>query len=336
MKKNYQIHVGIDVSKRKLDYCIISNPSSSDHQYGVVSNNEKGIKKLITIFKNKSIANTGILFCFENTGVYSMPLCFWLQANTFDYWVVPALEIKRAKGISRGKNDKADAKDIALYSITHLHQLSLTALPEDNFIELRLLLAEREKTIKTIGIFKTTLESKEFLPKTILKSTLLHNKRTIDFLKKQLLEIEKLIRKIIETNPVFAKQAKLLQTVPGVGKQTAVNLIVFTHAFTSFKNWRKFACYCGVAPFEYSSGSSIRGKTKVSHLANKKLKALLNMAALSAKKNDMELKNYFDRKVKEGKNKMLVLNAIRCKVISRAFAVITRNSPFVNVNKFAA
>lgn len=92
----------------------------------------------------------------------------------------------------------------------------------------------------------------------------------------------------------------------------------------------------GLAPFPYQSGSSIKGKTKVHHLANKKLKALLNMAALSAKLNDPEIKNYFERKVNEGKNKMLVLNAIRCKVISRAFAVIQRNSAFVNVNKFAA
>jgi len=67
----------------------------------------------------------------------------------------------------------------------------------------------------------------------------------------------------------------------------------------------------------------------------KKLKALLNLAALSAKRNDPEIKNYFERKVSEGKNKMLVLNAVRCKVISRAFAVIQRNSPFVNLNKFA-
>ena len=89
-----------------------------------------------------------------------------------------------------------------------------------------------------------------------------------------------------------------------------------------------------VAPFEYTSGSSIKGKTKVSHLANKKIKALLNIAALSAKKNDTEMKAYYDKKVKEGKNKMLVLNSIRCKIISRAFAVIQRNTPFVNVNKF--
>jgi transposase len=333
MKKNYQIFVGIDVSKGKLDYCIIADRTSIQYQFGIVANTEKGIKQLVNFLKKKYVFSD-LIFCLENTGVYSMPVCYWAQHFKIDYWVVPALEIKRAKGITRGKNDKADAKDIASYCITHLHLLKLTALPENDFIELRLLLAEREKLVKAIGMFKMTKESQQFLPKEVLKITFAHNKKTIEVLQKQLSSIEKVIQSLIDNNPMFKEQQKLLVTVPGIGKQTSINLISATYAFTAFKNWRKFACYCGVAPFEYSSGSSIRGKTKVSHLANKKLKALLNMAALSAKKNDAEMKAYFDKKVKEGKNKMLVLNSIRCKIISRAFAVVQRNTPFVNVNKF--
>jgi transposase len=333
MKKNYQIFIGIDVSKSKLDYCVITDPASTQHQFGIVANTEKGIKQLIATLK-KNFIFEDIIFCLENTGVYSMPFCYWAQHFKIDYWVVPALEIKKAKGITRGKNDKADAKDIASYCITHLHLLKLTTLPENDFIELRLLLAEREKLVKAIGMFKMTKEGQHFLPKEVLKKTLAHNKKTTEALEKQLNAIEKIIQTLIDNNPTFKEQQKLLVTVPGVGKQTSVNLIVATYAFTAFKNWRKFACYCGVAPFEYTSGSSIRGKTKVSHLANKKLKALLNMAALSAKRNDIEMKAYYDKKVKEGKNKMLVLNSIRCKIISRAFAVVQRNTPFVNLNKF--
>ena len=156
---------------------------------------------------------------------------------------------------------------------------------------------------------------------------------TLELLQKQLEKIEKLIQALISNNDLLNQQNKLLLSVPGIGTQTAANMIASTNAFTSFSNWRKYACHCGVAPFEYSSGSSVKGRTKVNHMANKKLKSLLNMAALSAKKYDTEISHYFERKVKEGKNKMLVLNAIRCKVISRAFAVINRNSPFVNTLK---
>lgn len=88
--------------------------------------------------------------------------------------------------------------------------------------------------------------------------------------------------------------------------QTTFNLIAVTNAFKSFKDWRKLACYFGIAPFKHQSGSSIKGKTKVSHIANKKMKSLLNMAALSAKKNDIKIKEFYERKVEEGKNKMSV------------------------------
>jgi len=336
MKKNYQTFIGVDVSKSKLDFCIVTEPSSGQHQFGIISNDEKGIKNFLSNLKKKNLSNESVLFCLENTGVYSMPLCCWLQANHFDYWVVPALEIKRSTGIKRGKSDKADAKDIARYALSHLHALTLSVLPEKNFLELRLLLAEREKLVRAISAFKASAENKGFLPADILKSVLQHNQKTVMLLQQQLIKLEKLIEKLMSADPVLGHQFKLLQSIPGVGKQTAVNLIVFTHAFSTFKNWRKFACYCGIAPFPYGSGTSIKGRTRVNDLANKKLKSLLNLAALSAKKHDTEMKNYFQRKVDEGKNKMLVLNAIRCKIVSRAFAVIQRDSPFVDLNKFKA
>lgn len=336
MKKTYQIFVGVDVSKSKLDYCIVNESAQNKHQFGVIANTMKAICSLIKGVSSNPTTMQNVLFCLENTGVYSMPICYWLQANNCDYWVVPALEVKRSKGITRGKTDKTDAKDIAYYAITHMHDLKLSQLPENDFIELRLLMAEREKMVKAISIFKSSGESKNYLPKEILSAVLKHNQSTIGFLQKQLKAIEKLISKIIDRNPIFKNQDELLRSIPGVGRQTSVMLIAYTQAFSLFKNHRQFACFAGVALFEYSSGSSVKRKTKISNLANKKIKTVLNMSALSAKKYDPELRMYFDKKIKEGKNKMLVLNAIRCKVISRAFAVINRNSKFVNTLKAVA
>ena len=334
MKKNYQIFIGIDVSKSKLDYCIVTDPTATKHQFGIVPNNEKGIKQLIALVKKINVDSLHALYCLENTGVYSMPLCYWLQASEQNYWTEDALQIKRAKGITRGKNDKADSKDIAFYAISHLHLYEPSLLPENDFLELKLILTEREKLVKAIGAFTRTNENKSFLPKEVLKSVLAHNKKTVEGLQKQLVAIEKLLQNLVKSNPVFKQQQELLMSIPGVGMQTTCNLIAVTNAFTSFKNWRKLACYCGVAPFKHQSGSSIKGKTKVSHIANKKMKSLLNMAALAAKKSDTEIKAYYERKVAEGKNKMSVMNAIRCKIISRAFAVIERKTPFVNIQKF--
>jgi len=85
---------------------------------------------------------------------------------------------------------------------------------------------------------------------------------------------------------------------------------------------RKLACYCGVAPFEYSSGTSIKGKTRVHHMANKKLKCNLHMASLTAIKLDEEIKTYYERKVAEGKSKLSVLNAVKNKLLARVVACV--------------
>jgi transposase len=118
--------------------------------------------------------------------------------------------------------------------------------------------------------------------------------------------------------------------------QTAIYLLVATKGFDVFENWRQLACYSGVAPFPYQSGTSIRGRNKVHPLADKKLKSLLNMCAICAVRYDRELKAYYERKVKEGKAKMLVINNVRAKLLARVFAVINRGTPFVNTYKFAS
>jgi transposase len=127
-----------------------------------------------------------------------------------------------------------------------------------------------------------------------------------------------------------------LTSITGVGKMTSICLIIRTQSFEKFDNWRQAACYCGCAPFEYSSGTSINGRTRVSPLADLKLKSLLTMCALSAIRYDAELKAYYERKIVEGKNKMLIINNIRCKLLARIFAVINRNSPYVNTHRFAS
>lgn len=335
--KKYQMFVGIDISKSKLDVSLIDETNTKQVEHFVVSNDKRGIKNIISnIKKHKSIVFEKVLFCFENTGVYSMPLSIFFSENELDYWVVPAIEIKRSKGIVRGKNDKADSKDIAFYAFTHRHKLILSKLPEKDIQKLKLLITEREKLMKAIALFGTTNESNNFLPKEIMRSVLAVNAKVLKDLKTALKQIEEQIQLVIRENPELKQQYELIQSIPGIGTQTTVYLIAMTRNFQSFANWRKLACYAGVAPFEYSSGSSIRGRTKVNHMADKKMKSLLNMCALSAKRNDIQLKQYYERKVAEGKNPMLVMNNLRAKLLSRIFAVVNRQTPFVNVSKFIA
>lgn len=334
--KNHIFFIGIDVSKLKLDVCLVTDPGSKQHKHLIVSNNAKGIKQILTAAEAMGFTMEQTLFCFENTGLYSMPLSCFLSSLKLDYWVVPAIEIKRSKGISRGKTDKTDARDIAFYAITHLHKAACSHLPEVDILKLQLLYSEREKLINAVQMLKMSQEADDFLPKEVVREIKRLNVATIKKLQQAQKEIEKKMIGLVKSNEALKHQFDLVTSVPGVGPITAIYLIVVTKAFKSFANWRKLACYAGVAPFPYSSGSSVKGKTKVHPLANKKLKALLNMCALNAKRSDNEIRAYYERKTAEGKNPMLVLNAIRCKILARVFATINRQSPYINLQKYAA
>ena len=135
----------------------------------------------------------------------------------------------------------------------------------------------------------------------------------------------------------MSRQHELLLSVDGIGEQTAIKMIVERNAFRDFDNERQFCCHAGVAPFKYDSGTSVRFKNKVSNRADKSIKALLHMVALSVatRKKDGELREYYERKVAEGKNKMSVLNAVRAKLVLRMFAVVKFNKVYEKKYAFA-
>nr|WP_243771910.1 IS110 family transposase [Mucilaginibacter rubeus] len=152
----------------------------------------------------------------------------------------------------------------------------------------------------------------------------------------QVKKIEEQIKAVIESDEAVKLNYQLLTSIKCVGPVLAANMIAYTHNFTRFATWRKFACYVGTAPFEHQSGTSIKGRTRVSSLSNKQLKKLIHMVAICACAYNPEMKSYYKRRVSEGKNKMSTLNVIRNKIISRMFAVVNRGSGYVDLMKYAA
>jgi len=244
--------------------------------------------------------------------------------------------IKRGKGITRGKDDKIDSKDIAFYAYTHIHKFRPGRLSATSIRQLRLLFTEREKIVKALALFESTAENRNFVSKEVFNAVASVNRSVINRLNKALKHIEEKMPAIIGAEDQLSQQYKLLTSIPGAGRQTAIYLIVATKGFDAFDNWRQLACYAGVAPFPYQSGTGIRGRTGVHPLADKKLKSLLNMCAMCAIRYEKEMKTYYERKVKEGKPKMLTINNVRGKLLARIFAVIKRQTPFVNTCKFAS
>ena len=333
--KKFEYYIGIDISKLTLDVTLLSQcDNSTKTVHYKIENSQKGIAQLVRD-KLGCYLSEQMLFCFEDTGIYGVPLACFLSDNQFNYWQVPAVEIKRSKGITRGKDDETDSKDIAFYAYSNMHKFKPSFMPSHSILQLKLLFTEREKLLKSAGSLEKTSENETFIPKDVFSVVKSTNRLILKQINKAIKTIEDKIMEIINLDEKLSQQHKVLTSIPGIGMQTATYLIIVTKGFESFDNWRQLACYAGVAPFPYQSGTSIKGRNKVHPLADKKLKALLNMCAICAVRYDQELKTYYERKIAEGKSKMLVVNNVRCKLLARVFAVVNRETPFVNTSKFA-
>ena len=146
---------------------------------------------------------------------------------------------------------------------------------------------------------------------------------------RQIKKIEVEINTLIAQDQTMNLNFQLLKTIKAVGEVTATAAIIKTGNFMRFATARKFACYCGIAPFEHSSGKSIRRKTRISHLADKEMKTLLHQSAKCAIQFDKELKSFYERRLAIGKSKKSTINIVRNKILYRMFSVIKRQTPFI-------
>lgn len=317
--------MGMDVSKKTLDCHLFVQQKS----LLAVSNDAKGFKAL-NHWLRKEVKNlNGLLVVMEYTGIYTYQVEHFLEQQKIRFVKRPALDIKRSLGMVRGKSDKIDAKFISKYGWMRKEELQPMSVLSDTQFELQQLMSHRDKLVSDHASYQSKLkELSTQMGKKINKLMVASMKEVMKVLAQEIKEIEKTIKGLIGSDEPLQTNYKLACSVTGIGFATAVHLLIATENFTRFSDVRKLICYCGVAPFEHSSGTSIRGKVRISHLANKKLKSLLTMAAISAIQHDPELKAKYEQKVKEGKAKMCVINIIRAKLIERVFAVIKKQKAY--------
>lgn len=312
--------LAIDVSKRSLDICV--RPTGATFK---ISNDLSGFKVLAASID----PDLEPLVVMEHTGLYSFKLEKYLEDQEIAYCKLPALEIKRSTGLVRGKNDKIDSVRIAEYAWLRRKQLTATTKTSENVKSLNQLLSVRAKLVKDCAGYKARIKELNDVGVTS-KSDLIYKsqKAVIKVLNTEIQNVENKIDQLIETDAELKRNFDLITTIKGVGKIVAARMLAVTNNFKKFKNARKFNCYAGLAPFKYESGTSLRGRSRVSHLANKEIKTVLNLAAFCAVRWNLELKLYYERRVSEGMRKMSCMNIIRAKIVSRIFAIIKRQTPY--------
>lgn len=318
----YQYTIGIDMGKHTFHGCIYHQDNKLTSFQ--VNNNPAGFKQLEKVLKEYRInPKEETLFCAEHTGIYNGLLLHWISKKGYHIWLETPLAIKKSMGIQRGKSDTIDAQRIAQYAIRFSDRVKLWQPTRAVLAELKELLRLRERLLKAKNQLRVPLkESQGLLPAALEKRLTQSCARSLSGLEKDIVELDKRIEIVLSADKQLHAVYQVVESVQGIGRMTALELLVVSNEFKELKTAKACACYAGIAPFEYSSGSSIRRKSRVSQVANKRLKTLLHMAALSSVRVVGDLKAYYERKVAEGKSKMLVLNAVRNKLLGRVYSCV--------------
>ena len=315
-----QTIVGIDVSNATLDICVTNHQGRNSF---VITNDVKSICKFFAGYKEPLVIG------MENTGRYNWALYEVFKESIHRVFVVSPLHLKKSMGLVRGKNDKIDAVRIAAFIQKNHTELPQWKPSSKAVQKLKILLTERSSRVKARRqLLKQQHDYAKMKHLAIDKYLLSLNKQQLVMLDKQLALIEKEIETMIKADESMKSQADLIRSVPGAGKVLCWMMLAKTESFTTITEPRKMACYSGVVPFSHQSGTSIRGRERVSAYADKALKTTLHLAAMSAIRMENDLRAYYRRKVEDGKNKMSALNAVRNKILHRIFAVIKKQIPY--------
>lgn len=318
----FKVFTGIDISKKTFDAALLFAETGVLH-HRCFSQTKEGFIAFVKWLNTQQIKLEETLICMEHTGLYTNGIIDFLVGCKANLWVEMAIKIKRSMGLQRGTDDKASAITIAEYCMRFADHARLWKPVDARLSKLKNMIVQRDRIVSALTQLSVPIEEmkscnagKEAAELERLQLP------AIKGLNKAKEKIEASIQSYISSEETIHKSIQLMCSIKGVGLQTAASLYVYTKGFTMFENAKQLACYCGVVPFSKSSGTSVRFKPGVSPFANKKLKSLLHLCAMSALRWDKEIKAYYERKVLEGKNKMSVINAIRNKLLLRIFAVL--------------
>ena len=323
--KKWDFMLGVDVSKLTLDiHCWELNIHIQ------IANGSHGFKLFQSWCKQSKIDLKSSLIAMEHTGGYEYKLMQFCESKKIQYTRIAGLAIKNSLGITRGKNDKVDARRIAQYATEKHHDITVSGPINPTILGLRQLLSFRKRLVRESAGYKATLKER----------TAMYELKGLDMLskmmdkkvkenKKLVMQLETQMKALVESDERILMNYRIISSIKGIGNINALMTIAFTENFTSFKNARSYAVYVGVIPFDHSSGTSIKGRKKVSHLANKELKQELNQAARVAIVWNHDMKIYAEKKLQE-KPYRVVLNNVKFKLILRMFSLVSRGEFYVD------
>lgn len=308
--------VGLDVSKASLAVCY-----QQDRQvrHLEVSNDKAGFAQLL------QACGTQSLFVMEATGTYYLALAYYLHEQGSQVAVLNPLVIKRfiQMHLSKTKSDRKDAQWLLRYG---QQQVVTPWQPDETvLVECRQLEQVTEQLLKQKTMVANSLEALQQQP-IINPLAQQRLQQTWHLLDDQLQAVEAELLTLLDQR--FASEMKLLRSIPGIGRKTAGMLLLFAGGFKRLDNYRQLIAKAGLSPREHSSGSSIRGKVRITKMGGGLIRSKLFVCSFSAKKWNAACKALYDRLVAKGKNGKVALIAVCNKLLKQAFAIVKSGVPY--------
>jgi transposase len=311
--------MGIDVSKAKLDVAILfdNQPTFT----GQFENTRKGFNTLKNFLKKRKV--THLHACLEATGHYSDDIAHFLYDLGYTVSVVNPVRIKSYADslLTRNKTDAGDALIIADFCQTQKPDKWSPPAPE---------IVELQAIVRQLGNLKEMRQQERnrleagISSKTVLDTLQKH----ITFIDKQIKDLEKRIHDHINRHPSLKHQHELLKSIPGIGDVSAFKILAEIRDISAFDNAAQLAAFAGLTPRQRMSGSSVRGKSRLSKRGSPRLRECLFMPAIVAKKHNPILSVFAHRLEKAGKSKMVIIGAVMRKLLHLAYGVLKSGRPF--------
>jgi transposase len=312
-------YLGIDVSKAKLDVVLLR----ADHAAEVAQfdNSDKGFRSLHHFLKKRKVKV--LHACLEATGYYGDPLALFLHQAGYTVSVVNPARIKgyAESRLSRTKTDASDAALIADFCRTQQPEAWTPPPPEQQ--ELQALVRHLE------NLTDMRQQERNRRQAGIPSETVLHTlDEHIAFLDQQIADLLRQIHDHIERHPHLRQQRDLLTSIPGIADLTAAKLLAEIRDIHVFDNARQLAAFAGLTPRQHVSGSSVRGRTRLSKRGSARLRSALYFPAIVAQRHNPILRPFAQHLLRAGKAKLAVIAACMRKLLHLVYGILTSGQPF--------
>jgi transposase len=311
---------GIDVSKDTLDCCLLLPGGKAKES--AFANDARGHAALLA-WADRHAAGAAVHFCLEATGPYSEAIATHLAGAGRHVSVVNPTRVKYA-GLARGrgnKTDKADARLIAEYAAREHPPAWQPPPPEVR--ELQGLVRRIDDLTEAAAREKGRLASPA-LTASVRKSVT----RVVRLLEREAARLRAAADELVAASPSLRADRELLESIPGVGRQTATVILAELPAIDRLPSAQSAAAYCGLSPREFTSGTSVRKKTRLSKAGNPRLRKALFLPTQTAVRFNPLLKGFFERLVAAGKPKMQAIGACMRKLVMVCYGVLKNRAPF--------